>query len=185
MERRASASVRFWVVCARRKWRYRFPLCFRALLSMAPSCPLHIVLAQLLSDNIRPTIMSLLFFLTIFRTQFNAVFFAAVVLLLLSKAALWVTEARVHFMEQSPADSRLVYWRLGSLITLLAWVNGTVTSWAAQHTLQYGPSLVLLFGCVEVVVSIFVHFLLILTAVAVLSTAFCSSARCRWRVTFY
>ena len=72
---------------------------------------------ELLSDNIKPTIMSLLFFLTIFRTQFNATFFVAVVrasccfstllshhpskvLLLFSKAVHWVTESRVHFMEQ-------------------------------------------------------------------------------------
>lgn len=105
---------------------------------------------QLLSDNTPPTIMSLLFFLTIFRTQFNAAFFAAIVLLLFSKAALWVIEARVHFMEQSPADSRMAYWRLGSLIVLLIWIDATVTSWASQHTLQYGASLVLLFGCVAI-----------------------------------
>lgn len=78
---------------------------------------------ELLSDNIKPTIMSLLFFLTIFRTQFNAAFFAGIVCLLFSKAAHWVVESRVQFMEQSPADSRWTYWRLGAMIGIMFWAD--------------------------------------------------------------
>ena len=43
---------------------------------------------EMLADNIRPTVMSLLFFLTIFRTQFNAAFISALVLLMFCKVAL-------------------------------------------------------------------------------------------------
>lgn len=101
---------------------------------------------ELLSDNIRPTIMSLLFFLTIFRTQFYSTFIAAIVLLVFTKAAHWVTEARVHYMEQSPSDSNWTYVRLGSLIVLLFLLDMTVVLWTASKTLITGPSLVLLFG---------------------------------------
>ena len=38
-----------------------------------------------LSDNLRPTIVSLLFFLTVFRTQFNSTFLGALALLLFSR----------------------------------------------------------------------------------------------------
>lgn len=142
---------------------------------------------ELLSDNLKPTIMSLLFFLTIFRTQFNATFFAAIACLLFVKAAHWVTEARVNFMEQSPADSRVVYYRLGALIWLLASVDfwcarglrlrlcadtlRRVARWAMMQTLTYGPSLALLFGFEFIVLyvramSIFAHFVLNLISIS-------------------
>ena len=113
---------------------------------------------ELLSDNMRPTIMSLLFFLTIFRTQFNATFIGALVLLLCSKAAHWVVEARVNAMEQSPSDSRLVYVRLAALLVFLFLVDQAVVYSAAMRTYEQGASLLLLFG--------FEYCVLALTAVA-------------------
>ncbi len=101
---------------------------------------------EMLTDNIRPTIMSLLFFLTIFRTNFNASFLSAVVLLLFFKAAHWVAEARVSSMESSPGDSNLTHVRLGVLIGLLFFIDQSIVVWAASWTYSGGPSLILLFG---------------------------------------
>ncbi len=101
---------------------------------------------ELLADNIRPTIMSLLFFLTIFRTQFNATFISALVLLLFCKAAHWVAEARVNSMESSPSESNWTHVRLASLIAVLMFIDQSVVLWAAARTYTGGPSLLLLFG---------------------------------------
>ena len=101
---------------------------------------------EMLADNIRPTVMSLLFFLTIFRTSFNASFMTAVVLLLFCKAAHWLAEARVSAMESSPSDSTVTHVRLASMISLLFFVDQAVVWWAAVRTYSGGPSLLLLFG---------------------------------------
>jgi E3 ubiquitin-protein ligase synoviolin len=101
---------------------------------------------ELLSDNLRPTIMSLLFFLTVFRTQFNASFIGALILLLCCKAVHWVVEARVNSMEQSPSDSNMTYVLLFSLILICFLVDHSVVFWAASTTIASGPSLALLVG---------------------------------------
>ena len=101
---------------------------------------------EMLADNVRPTVMSLLFFLTIFRTQFNAAFISALVLLMFCKAAHWVAEARVNAMEASPAASHLTHARVAALLLVLLALDQSVVFWAAARTYSGGPSLLLLFG---------------------------------------
>lgn len=119
---------------------------------------------ELLSDNVRPTVMSLLFFLTIFRTQFNAAFLSGLVLLMCSKAAHWVAEARVNAMEQSPSDSSLTHARVASLLLLLLVVDTSIVYWAAARTLATGPSLLLLFGFEYCILALSATSLLVLFA---------------------
>lgn len=99
-----------------------------------------------LYERSKDAIMETCLAMTIFREEFNVKFVVLFVSLLFVKIFHWLAGDRVEFMEQSPSTTRLAHLRVCSLVVVLVALDSSFLGYAVAHTLNKGPSVLLLFG---------------------------------------
>eukprot|EP00741_Cyanophora_paradoxa_P019848 tig00000217_g19156.t1 len=108
--------------------------------------PLRDVEVEHLLERSRDAIMETCLAMTIFRQDFDMKLISLFTALLFMKVFHWLAQDRVDFIEQSPAIPVSTHVRILTLLAILLFVDAMFLWTAVAHTVEQGPSVLILFG---------------------------------------